>query len=75
MVYVVVIMKDGREAYGWPKLYTFDPEIGHLFLAPAMWLKPKGQEWMKGLLLNVSDVYAVEFIKPQEKGATDGTTP
>ena len=75
VVYVVVRMKDGKRAYGWPRLYSEDPDAGHLFLSPAKWLKPKGKVWMQGLLLNVSDVYTVEFCKPQKTGATDdGTT-
>lgn len=68
--YVVLNMKDERRLYGWPKVWPSDPEKGHFFITLPSWIDEEGVDHpldtIDGLLVNVTDVKWVEFLKEPE---------
>ena len=68
--FVVLHLKDDRRLYGWPKMWPSDPEKGHFFITIPSWIGDENQglplDALDGLLINVSDVKWVEFLKQPE---------
>ncbi len=67
--HVVLHLKDGRRIFGWPLLYPFRPDKGHVLLEGAEWLDRQDTAAcvQRGdYLIDVSDVRFVEFVPPKE---------
>lgn len=72
--HVILHLYDGRRIFGWPRLYPFRSDKGHILLEGAEWLdRPSGGHATARIdvdfLIGVADVRFVEFIapKPTEK--------
>lgn len=67
--YVVLHFKDEKRLIGYPKTWPSEPEKGHFFIMQPAWLDDAGNEFLlnssEGLLINVSDVRWVEFIRKE----------
>lgn len=67
--YIVVEFKDGRRLYGWPAVWPSNSEKGHLYLTEPSWIhgeEPVALATNHGVLVQVTDIAHVEFMKPQE---------
>lgn len=63
--YVILHLKDGRRLFGWPRLYPFKPDKGHILLEESEWLDRPGRKPGRpkvDLLIDVSEVRFVEFL-------------
>lgn len=63
--YVVLQLNDDRRLYGWPTMWPSDREKGHFLIDQPEWLSADAQENPpEAMLVSVSDVRWVEFVKP-----------
>lgn len=65
--YVALELKDGRRLYGWPKIWPSNFEKGHLYITEPSWIHgdvPVELSGDEGILVSVTDVLHVEFVKP-----------
>jgi hypothetical protein len=68
--HVILHFKDGRRIFGWPRIYPFRPDKGHILLEAAEWLdRPgKGDERRDvDFLIEVGDIRFVEFVAPKKR--------
>jgi hypothetical protein len=72
-LYIVLHLADGRRLMGWPLEWPSSPKNGHFVLENAAWLDEidgKTQEIelsnVEKIMLDVSSVIMIEFIKPME---------
>lgn len=66
--YVVLELKDGRRLYGWPQIWPSNFEKGHIYITEPSWIhgeSPIELSGNNGILVSVTDVLHVEFVKPQ----------
>ncbi|MCE5273457.1 DUF6338 family protein [bacterium] len=67
--FVVLHLKDERRLRGWPSAWPSDPNKGHFVLEEASWIpdiesdKEIPLDGVKSIMINVKDVYWVEFLK------------
>ncbi len=65
--FVLLHMKDKATYQGYPKVWSSDPEHGHILLQHATWITQEGEVFplseSDAVLINVTDVEAVEFLK------------
>jgi hypothetical protein len=79
--FVVLHLKDERRIYGWVKLYPDLPTEGHLLVCDAEWLldEPASEGSQKPplvrILIDVTDVKFVEFVKAQPEENSNGRQP
>lgn len=71
--YVMMHLKDGRHLYGWPEDWPSHPERGHFRITEAFWLgddsldpQYENSREIYVIIVAVSDVETVEFIKPSD---------
>ena len=61
--------------FGWPRIYPFRPDTGHVLLEGAEWLdrsaKASGKSRDVAFLIDVNDLRFVEFIPPLEQEKPD----
>jgi len=74
--HVILHLKDGRRIFGWPRIYSFRPDKGHILLEGAEWLdRPKDKDPIPrrdvDFLIDVTDVRFVEFIPLRGKENSD----
>ena len=68
--YVVLHLKGQRRLYGWPQEWPSRPDQGHFRIKDAEWLVEHDKTSATGvsdILIPVSEVEMVEFLKPYEK--------
>ena len=66
---VTLHFKDDRRLFGWPEEWPSDPEKGHFFIVLPSWIheaEPQAMTSVEGILVNVTDVRFVEFVKRKE---------
>jgi Family of unknown function (DUF6338) len=66
---VTLHFKDDRRLFGWPEEWPSDPEKGHFFIVLPTWTHEAAVQTMtgvEGILVNVSDIRLVEFVKRKE---------
>lgn len=66
---VIVYLKDGSVVMGWPRQWPTDPRSGHLHLVRTAWLtrRPRcRQVEIESMLIDVTDVVRVEFVKGEQ---------
>lgn len=66
--YVALELKDGRRLYGWPQIWPSNFEKGHIYITEPSWIhgeSPVELSGNDGILVSVTDVLHVEFVKPQ----------
>lgn len=66
VTFVVLHFHDGRRLYGWPKEWPSDPTSGHFLITDPSWLDGEKEiliERVDNILVNVTDIKWVEFIK------------
>lgn len=67
--HVILHLRDGRRIFGWPRLFPFEPDKGHILLESAEWLDriEKGSTApLVDFLIDVADVRFVEFLPPKD---------
>lgn len=66
---VTLHFKDERRLYGWPEEWPSDPDKGHFFIVFPVWThdsKVQPMTGVEGMLIDVSDVRFVEFVKRKD---------
>ncbi|MGF6492492.1 hypothetical protein ABIE56_000647 [Luteibacter sp. 621] len=64
--FVILNLKDGTRVIGWPSVWPRSAEKGHFYLTRSTWHRTAGEqgtEKPEGILINVSDVTHIEFLK------------
>ena len=71
--YVVLHLKDERRLFGWPEDWPSHPDQGHFRITEAFWMEndnPDSQNENRreiyAIIVAISDVETVEFIKPSD---------
>ncbi len=66
--HVILHLVDGRRIFGWPLIYSFRSDKGHVLLEGAEWLdrSEKGAKIRSvDMLINVAEIRFVEFLPPK----------
>lgn len=67
VTFIILHLRDGRRLYGWPKEWPVNPDSGQFYIMLPSWIDADGEQielpQLDGVLVNVKDVYWVEFIE------------
>jgi hypothetical protein len=66
---ITLHFKDDRRLFGWPEEWPSDPEKGHFFIVLPTWtheVDALPMTGVEGILVNVSDIRFVEFVKRKD---------